>query len=123
MGITRDSTLNDKLNETSRLLHAASDPIRLRILQIVDVPCAVRELCAELEMSQPRISHHLAILLAAGLLRRERHGRENHYARADHELGDSEDEFRQLLWRWIDGGSTAARPQFVPAPELDDFLL
>ncbi|MCL4861934.1 MAG: winged helix-turn-helix domain-containing protein [Caldilineaceae bacterium] len=59
---------------------AIADETRQRIMQI----CCCRELCvsdivAEIGLSQPTVSHHLAILRDAGLVHAERRGRETFY--------------------------------------------
>lgn len=56
-----------------------SDPIRLRLLSIVaNAPggevCAC-DLAGPLGRSQPTISHHLSVLVEAGLLHREQRGK------------------------------------------------
>jgi ArsR family transcriptional regulator, arsenate/arsenite/antimonite-responsive transcriptional repressor len=56
-----------------------SDPVRLRLLSMIaNAPagevCAC-DLAGPLDRSQPTISHHLAVLTAAGLLSREQRGR------------------------------------------------
>jgi ArsR family transcriptional regulator, arsenate/arsenite/antimonite-responsive transcriptional repressor len=58
---------------------ALADPARLRLLSLVanaegGEACAC-DLVEPLDRSQPTVSHHLALLVAAGLLRREKRGR------------------------------------------------
>jgi DNA-binding transcriptional ArsR family regulator len=55
---------------------ALADPIRLRILQLVSrgLPSAT-DLNRALGMSQPRVAHHLKILVDSGLLSARRDGR------------------------------------------------
>ncbi len=62
----------------SRLLKAVADPVRLQILSIVRCSpgteiCAC-DLPAPLGLAQPTVSHHLKVLVEAGLLTRERRG-------------------------------------------------
>ena len=62
----------------ARLLKAVADPVRLQILGIVRCSpgkevCAC-DLPAPLGIAQPTVSHHLKILVEAGLLTRERRG-------------------------------------------------
>lgn len=62
----------------ARLLKAVADPVRLQILGIVrcspgQQTCAC-DLPEPLGISQPTVSHHLKILVEAGLLTRERRG-------------------------------------------------
>lgn len=60
---------------------ALADPIRLRILQLASrgLPSAT-DLNRALEMSQPRVAHHLKVLVDAGLLHARRDGRFVRYA-------------------------------------------
>ena len=57
---------------------ALSDPNRLRILSIVSASEAaetcVCDLSEPLELKQPTVSHHLKILVDAGILHREKRG-------------------------------------------------
>jgi len=57
---------------------ALSDPNRLRILSIVSTSAAaetcVCDLSEPLGLGQPTVSHHLKILVEAGLLHREKRG-------------------------------------------------
>ena len=60
-------------------LKVIADPARLRLLSLIAAAaptgaCAC-DLVGPLGRSQPTISHHLAVLVEAGLLRRERRGR------------------------------------------------
>jgi ArsR family transcriptional regulator len=62
------------------LFRALADPTRLRLLNLV----ADREICVcyfveILEMSQPKISRHLAYLRRAGIVAARRQGRWMHY--------------------------------------------
>jgi ArsR family transcriptional regulator len=71
---TRTATLD-------RLFRALSDPIRLRLLNLV----AGREVCVcffveILGVSQPKISRHLAYLRRAGLMAARREGKWMHYS-------------------------------------------
>jgi ArsR family transcriptional regulator len=63
--------------ELASLLKAVADPVRLRLLNIISQSgeaCAC-DLPALLDRSQPTISHHLKILVEAGLLDREQRGK------------------------------------------------
>lgn len=58
-------------------LKALADPVRLRLVNII---AAAGEGCAcdfpaELDRSQPTISHHLSVLVKAGILGREQRGK------------------------------------------------
>lgn len=65
----------------ARLLDAASEPTRLRILELLGVrPHNVSELCSAMGIRQQAASHHLGRLLLNGLVARDRRGRSNYYA-------------------------------------------
>ena len=62
----------------AQLLKAVADPVRLQILGIVRCSPG-QEVCAcdlptPLDLSQPTVSHHLKVLVDAGLLTRARRG-------------------------------------------------
>lgn len=56
-----------------------ADPVRLRLLSII-ASAVEGEICAcdlpgPLDRSQPTVSHHLSVLVEAGLITRERRGK------------------------------------------------
>ena len=58
------------------LFAAFADETRLRILNLLSVrELCVCDLCDALEQIQPKVSRHLAVLRAAGLVRVRRRGR------------------------------------------------
>jgi ArsR family transcriptional regulator, arsenate/arsenite/antimonite-responsive transcriptional repressor len=63
---------------------ALGDPVRLQLLSILATSVAgavcVCDLVEPVGRSQPTVSHHLKILLEAGLVTRERRGSNNWYA-------------------------------------------
>ncbi len=72
-----------------RALKALADPIRLRILEFLHSPvqtsctragsvCAC-DLDKHLGVTQPTVSHHMKILVDAGLVQAEKHGRWVYY--------------------------------------------
>ncbi len=68
-------------------LKALASPRRLEILHRLDQgPCDVGTLAADLGLSQPNVSQHLAVLKAAGLVDAERDGREVRYRISDPEV-------------------------------------
>ena len=60
-------------------LRVIADPARLRLLSLIqaqaDGEACVCHLQAPLGLSQPTVSHHLKVLVEAGLLEREQRGR------------------------------------------------
>src|ERR1017187_4811310 len=62
-----------QVEAVARLFEVLSDVSRLSILQCLrDEPHAVGQMVAKLNLTQPMVSKHLAILYEAGLLSRER---------------------------------------------------
>lgn len=66
------------------LFKALADPSRLRLLSIVKASdggeACVCDLTEPLELGQPTVSHHLKILVDAGLLHREKRGTWAYYS-------------------------------------------
>lgn len=72
-----------------KALKALADPVRLRIVEFLHRPvesCCSRQdaVCAcdldkHLRLTQPTISHHMKILVDAGLVHAEKHGRWVYY--------------------------------------------
>ena len=64
-------------------LKAIADPVRLRLISLVaaheDGEACVCELTEPVALSQPTVSHHLKILVDAGVLTREQRGRWAYY--------------------------------------------
>ena len=73
-----DSSLDEAEAENLvNVLKALADPVRLRLVNIISrsgEACAC-DLPALLDRSQPTISHHLKVLVEAGLLDREQRGK------------------------------------------------
>jgi DNA-binding transcriptional ArsR family regulator len=65
----------------ARCLKTLSDPNRIRILRILARgEFCVSDLVAQLQVDQPKVSHHLAILRSAGIIRCRRDGRHINYS-------------------------------------------
>lgn len=71
-------------HQLSRLLKAVADPTRLRLLSMVaaheHAEACVCDLTEPVGLSQGTVSHHLKVLVDAGLLTREQRGRWAYYA-------------------------------------------
>jgi ArsR family transcriptional regulator len=74
------STLDEEqASELAEVLKALADPVRLRLVSIIGTAeagevCAC-DLPALVERSQPTVSHHLSMLVKAGVLEREQRGK------------------------------------------------
>jgi len=73
----------DDAIDLARRLKALADPARLRLLSIIaaspDLEACVCDLIEPVGLSQPTVSHHLKVLVDAGLLTREKRGVWAHY--------------------------------------------
>jgi ArsR family transcriptional regulator len=76
------------------LFRMLGDPTRLQILAILARGTLnVGALCGHLDVPQPAVSGHLALLRHAGLVQCQRRGKENHYSLAE----DRAEEIRPLV--------------------------
>jgi ArsR family transcriptional regulator len=68
----------------ARMLKALADPVRLRLVSMVAAheggEACVHELTEPLGLTQPTVSHHLKILVAAGIFTRDKRGVWSYYA-------------------------------------------
>ncbi len=68
-------------------LKAIADPTRLRLISLVaaqpDAEACVCDLIDPVGLSQPTVSHHLKILVDAGILSREQRGKWAYYGLVD----------------------------------------
>jgi ArsR family transcriptional regulator len=91
-----------------RMLHAIADPTRRRILQTLKLrgECSLAEkpigLCASdiearIQLSQPTISHHMAILRKAGLVEAQKLGQWMWYRRNEAALREFSRALRRAL--------------------------
>src|ERR1700727_2998872 len=89
-------------SQAVEVLRAAGEPTRLRILALLArEELAVAELTRVLDQSQPRVSRHLKLLIAAGLVERFPDGAWVFYRLATHGV---ERVFIDDILALIDGG-------------------
>ncbi|MEZ5266492.1 MAG: metalloregulator ArsR/SmtB family transcription factor [Acidimicrobiales bacterium] len=77
--LLREPLSEDDATALAELLKALADPVRLRLVSLV-AGSASGELCAcdlpgALGRAQPTVSHHLSMLVKAGILDREQRGK------------------------------------------------
>jgi ArsR family transcriptional regulator, arsenate/arsenite/antimonite-responsive transcriptional repressor len=74
----------DQAADLAQLLKALADPTRLRLVSMVAAhengEACVCELTEPLGLTQPTISHHLKVLIDAGILTRDKRGVWAYYA-------------------------------------------
>ena len=82
--------INDTLQRTktfqraANLLKHVSDPTRLQVITLLsEKEHHVGGLCDQFNMSQPALSHHLALLRHGGIVERRRLGKNNFYTLTD----------------------------------------
>jgi DNA-binding transcriptional ArsR family regulator len=98
----RMSTKDQSLNRT---LHVIADPTRRRILEALKLKAAAGKengLCASdiesrIHLSQPTISHHMAILENAGLILSKKQGQWRWYRRNEGAIRDFTKALKQTL--------------------------
>lgn len=68
----------------ARVFKALSDPTRVRLLSLIaanpDGEVCLCELTEPVELTQPTVSHHMKLLVDAGLVTRDQRGRWAYYA-------------------------------------------
>jgi len=70
--------------QTAILLKHVSDPTRLQVVSLLsDGERHAGGLCDQFNMSQPAVSHHLALLRHGGIVESRRHGKNNLYSLTD----------------------------------------
>jgi ArsR family transcriptional regulator, arsenate/arsenite/antimonite-responsive transcriptional repressor len=76
--LVREALTAEQAADLSRVLKAVADPARLRLLSMVAAhdggEACVCDLTGPLGLSQPTVSHHLKVLVDAGLLSRDKRG-------------------------------------------------
>lgn len=76
------------LEQEPDVFGAISHPARRRMLDLLrEADRSVNTIAGHFEMSRPAVSQHLRILLEAGLVTEQRHGRERRYHLVPQRLG------------------------------------
>ncbi len=82
----KDETLlrTKSIQRAAILLKQVSDPTRLQVVTLLsERERHVGGLCEQFNMSQPAVSHHLALLRHGGIVDRRRQGKNNFYSLTD----------------------------------------
>lgn len=76
--LTREALSAENAEKLARTLKALADPARLRLVSLVaahvDAEACVCDLTEPLGLGQPTVSHHLKVLVDAGILTRQKRG-------------------------------------------------
>jgi len=77
--VAGDALTDVQANELAAALKVLADPVRLRLVSII-ATSPTGEVCAcdlpeSLDRSQPTVSHHLSLLVGAGVIEREQRGK------------------------------------------------
>ncbi|EME51211.1 ArsR/SmtB family transcription factor [Amycolatopsis decaplanina] len=106
----------DEADIAAKLFKALSDPVRIRLLSLVRYSpggeACFCDLAEEFDMPQPSLSHHLRVLVSAGILERERRGTWSWYTVVPEPLATLGTLLRS-------GGPLADRPARLTDPERD----
>ena len=85
--------------QLAKVFKALGDPTRVRLLSIIgahaDGEACVCDLTEPVDLSQPTVSHHLKLLVEAGLVTREQRGRWAYYRLVQPALDAAADSLRQ----------------------------
>ncbi len=112
----------DEITELqAEILKTLASPRRLDILhRLAQGPCEVGRLAEELDLAQPNVSQHLAVLRSGGLVEAERDGREVRYRLADPDVMVACGVMRRVIERRLD---RLARLRTPSLDALDDALI
>jgi ArsR family transcriptional regulator len=87
-----DETGGTNMQDILTVFKALSEETRLRIIKLLEHgELCVCDIVAALDMIQPKVSFHLAVLKEAGLIKDRKHGKWTHYSIADTDM------FRRFL--------------------------
>lgn len=80
---TRQPLTDEEAAQVARVFRALADPGRVKLYSLI-AAAAPKEMCAcdltgPVGLSQPTVSHHLKLLVDAGLVTREQRGRMAYY--------------------------------------------
>jgi DNA-binding transcriptional ArsR family regulator len=91
------------LNRKADVFGAISHPARRRMIDLLGKgDSSVNTIAGHFKMSRPAVSQHLRVLLDAGLVTEERHGRERRYHFIPRRLGEVRNWLAQYERFWDD---------------------
>jgi len=82
--VTKEAKRAMTMHRAASLLKRLSDPTRLQVVTLLtDGERHVGGLCDQFNLTQPAVSHHLALLRLGGIVDRRRQGKNNFYSLTD----------------------------------------
>jgi len=82
--LTREPMTSEQAEQVAPMLKALADPVRLRLMSLIashdGAEACVCDLTEPVGLSQPTVSHHLKVLVDAGLITRDKRGVWAYYA-------------------------------------------
>ncbi len=82
--VTNEAKRTMTMHRVALLLKQVSDPTRLRVIGLLsEGEHHVGGLCSQINLTQPAVSHHLALLRLGGIVDRRRQGKNNFYSLTD----------------------------------------
>jgi len=82
--VTNEAKRAMTMHRAASLLKQLSDPTRLQVVTLLtDGERHVGGLCDQFNLTQPAVSHHLALLRLGGIVDRRRQGKNNFYSLTD----------------------------------------
>lgn len=113
--ISGTAYMNDSLDDIERAFLAFSDKTRIRLIYLMSRgEVSVNYLCESLEISQPKVSRHLAYLRSMGVVNTRRDGKWIYYSLAEPTSRVGLQFFRDAL-SWI-GSVIDDRVEFMLPP-------
>lgn len=113
----------------AEIMRMLAHPRRLAIIhRLAEGPVEVGRIAADLRISQPNVSQHLAVMRATGLVTADRNGREVRYRLSDPEIVAACGLMRKVLARRLDrlatlssadGGAAVVVPRSTPIERPD----
>ena len=106
----------------AEVMKILASPRRLEILHLLsDGPKEVGRLAEEMDISQPNVSQHLAVMRTAGIVEAERDGREVRYRLTDPDVILACGTMRRVLMRRLARlGELSDQPADVSTDVIDD---
>ena len=82
--VTNEAKMTMTMHRAATLLKQVSDPTRLQVISLLsEGERHVGGLCSQFKMTQPSVSHHLALLRLGGIVDRRRQGKNDFYSLTD----------------------------------------